>query len=137
MAADQKLLNLAGSLLQTIVKTQENIGEMLKIQKKQNEMNHKVLQDSICLQREVKSIMGEIRKGKESGSMMRHSSNRSIKNHSRHEDSKEIEQVNIKQLVKCWKYGGHHCCRNCPTREHQEVSSHKVPRLGDESKDEN
>ena len=67
MAADQNLLDLAGSLLQTISKTQENLGEMLKIQKKQNEMNHKVLQDSICLQREVKSIMGEICKGKESG----------------------------------------------------------------------
>jgi len=31
MAADQKLLDLAGSLLQNIAKTQENLGEMLKI----------------------------------------------------------------------------------------------------------
>ena len=91
MAADQKLLDLVGSLLQTIAKTQENLGEILKIQKKKNEMNHKVLQDSICMQREVKSIMGAIHKGKESGSMMRHSSNRSMKKRSRHEDSKEIE----------------------------------------------
>ena len=40
MAVDQKLLDLAGSLLQMIAKTQENLGEMLKIQKRQNEMNH-------------------------------------------------------------------------------------------------
>ena len=91
MVANQRILDLAGSLLQIIAKTQENLGEMLKIQKKQNETNHKVLQDSIWLQREVKSIMGVIRKGKESGSMMRHSSNRSIKKCSRHENSKEIE----------------------------------------------
>ena len=102
MAAEQRILHLAESLLQTISKTQENPGEMLKIQKKQNEMNHKVLQVSICLQREVKSIMGATRKGKESGSMMRHSSNRSIKKRSRHEYSKEIEQVKMKRLVKCW-----------------------------------
>ena len=29
MAADQRLLDLAGSLLQTIAKTQENLGEKL------------------------------------------------------------------------------------------------------------
>ena len=45
MAADQKLLDLAGSLLQMIAKTQENLGEMLKIQKRQNEMNHQILKD--------------------------------------------------------------------------------------------
>ena len=70
MAADQKLLDLAGSLLQTISRTQENLGKMIKIQKRQNEMNHQILQDSIGLQKEVKSLPGEIRKGKESGSMM-------------------------------------------------------------------
>ena len=49
MVADQKLLDLAGSLLQTIARTQENLGEMLKIQERQNEMNHHILQDSIGL----------------------------------------------------------------------------------------
>ena len=34
MVADEKLLELAGSLLQMIAKTQENLGEMLKIQKR-------------------------------------------------------------------------------------------------------
>ena len=58
MAADQKLLDLAGSILQMISKTQENLGEMLKIQKRQNEMNHQILQDSIGLQREVKKPSG-------------------------------------------------------------------------------
>ena len=53
MAADQNSLDLAGSLLQMIARTQENLGEMLKIQKRQNEMNHQILQDSIGLQREV------------------------------------------------------------------------------------
>ena len=96
MAANQKLLDLAGSLLQTIAKTQENLGEILKIQKRQNEMNHRILQDSICFQKEVKSLLGAIRKGKESGSMMGHSSKRSVKKRSRHEDSKEIEQVKMK-----------------------------------------
>ena len=43
MVADQKLLDLAGSLLQVIAKTQENLREMLKIQKRQNEMNHQIL----------------------------------------------------------------------------------------------
>ena len=118
MEADQRLLHLAKSVLQAISKTQENLGKMLNIQKNQNEMNHKVLQDSICLQREVKIIMEEISKGKESGSMMRHSSNRCTKKRSRHEDSKEIEQENMKQPVKCWKCGGHHCRWDYATREH-------------------
>ena len=74
MAADQKLLDLAGSLLQMIAKTQENLGEMLKIQRRQSEMNHQILQDSISLQREVKILLGEIRKGKEGGLVMGHSS---------------------------------------------------------------
>ena len=34
MAIDRRLLNLAESPLKTIAKTQENLGEMLKIQKK-------------------------------------------------------------------------------------------------------
>ena len=74
MAVELKLLDLAGSLLQMISKTQENLGEMLQIQKRQNEMNHQILQDSIGLQREVKILLGEIEKGKEGGSMMGHSS---------------------------------------------------------------
>ena len=131
MAVDQKLLDLVGSLLQTIAKTQENLGEMLKIQKRQNEMNHHILQ------KEVRSVLGAIRKGKESGSMMGHSSNRSIKKRSRHEDSKEIEQVKMKKPMKCWKCRGHHYRRDYPTREHKEGSSHKFPRLGDEPKAEN
>ena len=45
MEANQNLLKLAGSLLQMIARTQENLGEMLKIQKMQNEMNHQILQD--------------------------------------------------------------------------------------------
>ena len=80
MAGDQKLLDLAGSLLQMIAKTQENLGEMLKIQKRQNEMNHQILQDSIGLQREVKSLLGAIGKGKEGGSAMGHSSKRPDRN---------------------------------------------------------
>ena len=91
MEADQKLLDLDGSLLQTIAKTQENLGEMLKIQKRQNDMNHHILQDSICLQKEIKIFLSAIRKVKKSGSMMGHSSNRSIKKCSTDEDSKEIE----------------------------------------------
>ena len=43
MVVDQKLLELDGSLLQMISKTQENLGEMLKIQKRQSEMNHQIL----------------------------------------------------------------------------------------------
>ena len=54
-------------------------------------MNHQILQDSIGLQKEVKTLMGAIRKGKESGSMMGHSSKWSIKKRSKNEDSKEIE----------------------------------------------
>ena len=88
MVADQKLLDLVGSLLQTIARTQENLGEMLKIQKRQNEMNHQILQDSIGLQKEVKILLGEIHKGKESGSIMGHSSKQSIKKRSRNEYSK-------------------------------------------------
>ena len=79
-----------------ISKTQENLGEMLKIQKRQNEMNHHILQDSIGLQKEVKILLGAIRKGKESGPMMEHSSKRSVKKRPRHEDSKEFEQGNMK-----------------------------------------
>ena len=101
MAADQRLLDLAGSLLQTIAKTQENLGEILKIQKMQNEMNHQILQDSIGLQREVKILLGAIGRGKKGGSIMGNSSKWSIEKGSRHEESKEIEQVKMKLLVKC------------------------------------
>ena len=59
-------------------------------------MNHQILQDSICLQREVKSLLGAIDKGKEGGSEMGHSSKRPIGKWSRLEDSKEIEQVKMK-----------------------------------------
>ena len=69
--------------------------------------------------------------------MMGHLFKQSIKKCSRHEVSKEIEQEKMKQPAKCWKCGGHHYCQDCPTREHQEVSSHKGPRLGDEPKAEN
>ena len=120
-----------------ISRTQDNLGEMLKIQKRQNEMNHQILQESIGLQKEVKSLLGAIHKGKESGSMMGHSSKKSVKKQSRHEDSEEIEQVKMKQPTKCWKCGGHHLRRDYPTREHKEGSSHKVPRLGDEPKAKN
>ena len=81
--------------------------------------------------------MGAMRKGKESGSMMGHSSKRSIKKHSRHEDSKEIEQVKMKQPVRCWECKGYHLCRYYPTREHKEGNSHKVPRLWDKPRVEN
>ena len=58
----------------------ENLGEMLKIQRRQNEMNHQILQDSIGLQREMKSLLGAIGKGKEGGSAMGHSSKRPDRN---------------------------------------------------------
>ena len=100
-------------------------------------MNHQILQYFIGLQKEVKILLGAIHKGKESGSMMGHSSKQSIKKHSRHEESKEIEQVKMTQLVKCWKCKGHHYHQDYPTREHKEGSSHKVSRLGNEPKAEN
>ena len=59
-----------------------------------------------------------------------------MKKLSRHEDSKEIEQVKMKHPVKCWKCGGHHLRWDCPTREHKEGINHKVPQLGDELKAE-
>ena len=68
---------------------------------------------------------------------MGHSSKRSIKKCPSDEDLKEFEQVKMKQPMKCWRCGGHHCRRNCPTREHQEGSSQKFPRFGDEPKTEN
>ena len=100
-------------------------------------MNHHILQDSIHLQREVKSLMGAIGKGKEGGSAMGHSSERPDKKWSRHEDSKEIEQVKMKQPVRCWRCGGHHLRRDCPMREHDEGSSRRVPRLRDQLEVEN
>ena len=101
MAVDQKLLDLAGSLLQVLAKTQENLGEMLKIQRRQSEMNHQILQDSIGLQREVKILLGAISKGKEGRSAVGQLSKRPDKKRSRHEDSNEIEQVKMKQPVRC------------------------------------
>ena len=89
MATDQKLLDLAGSLLQVISKTQENLGEMLRIQRRQSEMNHQILQDSIGLQREVKSLLRAIGNGKEGESEMGQLSKRPDKKRSRHEYSKE------------------------------------------------
>ena len=59
-------------------------------------MNHQILQDSIGLQREVKSLLGAIGKGKEGGSVVGQLSKRPDKKRSRHEDSKEIEQVKMK-----------------------------------------
>ena len=43
----------------------------------------------------------------------------------------------MKQPTKCWKCGGHHYRWDFPMREHKEGSSHKVPRLEDESKAKN
>ena len=91
MVTDQKLLDLAGSLLQMIAKTQENLGGMLKIQRRQSEMSHQILQNSIGLQMEVKSLLGAIGKRKEGGSVRGHSSKKPDKKWSRNEDSKEIE----------------------------------------------
>ena len=62
---------------------------------------------------------------------------RSVKKHSRHEYSKEIEQVKMKQPVRCWRCGGHHLRRDCPMREHDEGNSCKVPRLRDQLEAEN
>ena len=137
MAADQKLLELAGSLFQMISKTQENLGEMIKIQRRNSEMNRQILQDSTGLQREVKSLLGAIGKGKEVGSVMGHSPKWPDKKRSRHEGSKEIEQVKMKQPTKCWKCRGHHLHQDYPMRKHKEGNSHKVPRLGDELKAKN
>ena len=137
MAVDQNLLDLARSLLQMIAKTKENLGEMIKIQRRQSEMNRQILQDSTGLQREVKSLLGEIGKGKEGGSQMGPSSKRPDRKRSRHEDSKEIEQVKMKQPVRCCRCRGHHLCRDCPMREHDEGDSHKVPRLWDQLEAEN
>ena len=75
--------------------------------------------------------MGAIGTRKEGGSMMGHSSKQSIEKWSMHEESKEIEQVKMKQLVKCWECGGHHLRRYYPMREHKEGNNHKVPRLQD------
>ena len=100
-------------------------------------MNHQILQDSIGLQREVKSLLGEIGKGKEGGSALGHSSKQLDKKRSRHEDSKEIEQVKMKQPVRCWRCGGHHLRQDFPMREHDEGNSRKVPRLRDQQEAEN
>ena len=100
-------------------------------------MNHHIFQDSIGFQREVKSLLGAISKGKEGGSAMGQLSKRPDKKWSRHEDSKEIEQVKMKQPVRCWNCGGHHLRRDYPMREHDEGNSHKVPRLRDKLEAEN
>ena len=95
-------------------------------------MNHQILQDAIGLQRKVKILLGAISKGKEGGSAVGQLSRKPDKKRSRHEDSKEIEQVKMKQPVRCWRCGGHHLCRDCPMREHDEGNSRKVPRLRDQ-----
>jgi len=100
-------------------------------------MNHQILQDSIGLQREVKILLGAISKGKEGGSAMGKLSKQPNKKRSSHEDSKEIEQVKMKQPVRCWRCGGHHLRRDCPMREHDEGNSRKVPRLRDQQEAEN
>ena len=69
--------------------------------------------------------------------MMGHLFKQLVKKWSTHEDSKEIEQVKMKQPVKCWECEGHHLCRDCPMREHDEGNSHKVPRLRDQQEAEN
>ena len=92
MAADQKLLDFAGSLLQMIAKTQENLGEMLKIQRRKNEMNHQISQDSNCLQREVKILLGAIGKGKEGGLAMGQLSKRPDKKWSRKKAQRKLSR---------------------------------------------
>ena len=68
---------------------------------------------------------------------MGHSSKRPVGKRSRHEGSEEIEQVKMKQPVKCWECGGHHLRWDCPMREHEEGNSRKVPRLRDKLEAEN
>ena len=85
----------------------------------------------------MKILLGEIDKGKEGGSMMGQSSKQSVEKWSRNEDSKESEQVKMKQPVKCWGCGGYHLHRDCPMREHDEGNSRKVPKLRDQQEAEN
>ena len=68
---------------------------------------------------------------------MGHLSKRPDKKRSRNEDSKEIEQVMMKQPVRCWRCEGHHLRRDCPMREHDEGNSRKVPKLRDHQEAEN
>ena len=68
---------------------------------------------------------------------MGHSFKQPVNKRSRHEDSKEIEQVKMKQPVKCWECRGHHLHRDCPMREHDEGNNRKVPRLRDRLEAEN
>ena len=68
---------------------------------------------------------------------MGHSSKRPDKKRSRNEGSEGIEQVKMKQPVKCWECGGHHLHRHCLTREHEEGSNHTVPRFRDKPRAEN
>ena len=64
-------------------------------------------------------------------------SKRPDKKQSTNEDSKEIEQVKMKQLVRCWRCGKHHLRQDFPMREHDEGNSRKVPRLRDQLEAEN
>ena len=68
---------------------------------------------------------------------MGHSSKQPVKKWSRHEYSKEIEQVKMKQPVRCWECKGHHLRQDYPMREHDEGNSRKVPRLRDKLEVEN
>ena len=74
---------------------------MLKLQKQHNEMNHKVLQDSMHLQNEVKGILEDINNGKDNELMKKHSSDYSTRKHPRLEGSRIIEHEKKKQALKC------------------------------------
>ena len=102
MVVDQKLFHVVEKLLQAITKTQENLGEMLNLQKQQNEMNHKALQNSIHLQKEVKDILKDTSSGQNSGSMKRNSSDQSTKKFPRLEGSNKIEHDKKKKPLKHW-----------------------------------
>ena len=94
-------------------------------------MNQKVLQDSIFKQNKGKGILKDINSGRDNRSMRRNSFDQSIKKFPRSKDSRIIEHEKIKQLVKCWKCGGNHLLRNCPTKENKKGSNHRVSKLMD------
>ena len=124
METNKKLFYLVEELLQAIAKTQKNLGEMHKLQKEQDEMNHKILQDSIRLQNEVKDILVVISNGKDNDLLKKHSSDQSTNKHQRSKESKVIENGNPKRPLQCWGWGGNHLIRDFPINNSKKIDSH-------------
>jgi len=132
MTVDQRFLYHVKELFQAIRKTQENFGEVVKIKNQQNEVNLKLLQDSIHMKSEVKYVLVAIEKSKCQDSLQEHLPSRMIRKCSQiginvnKVQTTAIIEKKSKLIVKCWGCGGDHFYKKCSDKGYNKTKMHEA-----------